>query len=256
MKKYFISITVLSTILYFILIWMIIYRLDLHHFKTAIFSERIVSIITNSVVAATVAAACALLFSIPSSYALSRWNFRLKSSIDAILELPLLISPAALGAVILLFLQTDLGKIIQDYTVEIIFTFYGIILAQFLSVLGMGIRLLKSVVDEIPTRYEQVARTLGASPFQSFLSVTLPLMKKGILSSYLIMWAKAFGEFGATLMVAGVLPFKTETIPTAIFLSLSGADIQQTIFLIFVILSVSLIILLLSRWIMKEKLHD
>ncbi len=101
--------------------------------------------------------------------------------------------------------------------------------------------------DDIPVRYESAARSLGASSFYAFYSVTLPLARKGLLSTTLLIWAKAMGEFGASITLAGTMSFKTETLPTAIFMQLASADIEGAMSLIFIMLVVGLSALFLGR---------
>ncbi|MFN3505670.1 MAG: ABC transporter permease [Caldimicrobium sp.] len=177
---------------------------------------------------------------LPSAYALSRFDFKGKYFIDTILELPMIVSPAALGAMILIFFNTPFGLWVQNNFVQFIFTPYGIILAQFITTAGIATRLIKAALDEIPQRYEEVACSLGTSPFIAFLTITLPLSRKGIIAASILTWAKAVGEFGATIMVAGTMAMKTETLPIAIFMKLSMADIEGTVVLIMILISLGI----------------
>jgi molybdate transport system permease protein len=152
----------------------------------------------------------------------------------------MIVSPAALGAMLLIFFNNPLGLWIQDHGVQFVFTSYGIILAQFVTVCGVATRLIKAAMDEIPTRYEAVARTLGASPLKAFLTITLPLTRRGIYAAAILSWAKALGEFGATITIAGSMAMRTETLPVAIFMRLSSAEIEGTVVLIIVLLAIGL----------------
>lgn len=232
-----------------------LYHLDLNYFFKSFSEKRILSALWLSISAASIATVLALIFSIPTGYALSRYNFFLKPVADVLLELPVLISPAALGALLLIFLQTPPGLIIREYLVEIVYTFGGIILAQFISVLGICTRMIKSTFDEITPRYENIARTLGATPVQCFFRVSLPLAKNGIFYAGLLTWAKAIGEFGATITLAGSIPMKTETLPTAIYMKLSTADVKGVVVLIVLLLTMSLTILIAARFTVKKN-HD
>jgi molybdate transport system permease protein len=102
-------------------------------------------------------------------------------------------------------------------------------------------------MDEISPRYEAVARSLGATPWRAFRTVTLPLCLRGIIAAGILVWAKALGEFGATITVAGSMAFRTETLPTAIYLRLATADIEGTVSLILLLLILGLGTLLLAR---------
>lgn len=137
-----------------------------------------------------------------------------------------------------------------------VYTFSGIVLAQFITVLGICTRLMKAVFDEIPVRYENIARTLGASPRQAFFKISLPLAKKGLLSAIILTWAKAVGEFGATITVAGSMAMKTETLPTAIFMKLSMADIKGTVMIILILFGISMSLLIFTRYLLRNKQYD
>lgn len=203
-----------------------------------ILSERTVFSIKISVMAATIASLLALIIAIPAAYALSRFDFRGRLIIDTILELPMIVSPAALGAMLLIFFNNPVGTWIQNHYVQFVFTLYGIILAQFITTVGVATRLIKAAMDEIPHRYEDVARSLGATPLKAFLTITLPLSGNGILAASVLTWAKAIGEFGATITLAGSMAMKTETLPVAIFMRLATADIEGTVALILILVSI------------------
>jgi len=210
-------------------------------------SERTLFSIRLSVVAATLSTLLSILIAVPSAFALSRYDFPGKRAVDTILELPMIVSPAALGAMLLIFFNNPLGLWIQDHGAQFVFTFYGIVLAQFVTICGVSTRFIKAAMDEIPARYEAVARTLGASPAKAFLTITLPLSKRGVIAASILSWAKALGEFGATITIAGSMAMKTETLPIAIFMRLSSAEIEGTVVLILILVSIGLSILYAVR---------
>lgn len=225
-------------VIYAGLVLSLFYFWDGSLFVKAILSERTLFSIKISLFAATIATFLSVIIALPAAYALSRFDFIGKDIIDTILELPMIVSPAALGAMLLIFFNNPLGELIQKSCVQFVFTQYGIILAQFITTLGVATRLIKAAMDEIPHRYEGVARSLGATPVTTFFTVTLPLCKKGIIAAIVLAWAKAIGEFGATITVAGSMAIKTETLPVAIFMKLASADIEGTVALIFVLVSI------------------
>jgi len=188
-----------------------------------------------SLIAATIATFFAVIIGLPSAYALSRFEFMGKRIVDTFLEIPMIISPIALGASFLVFFNTPLGELIQRKGILFVFEVPGIILAQFASIAGLATRLMKASLDEISPRYEAVARSLGSSSWQAFYRITLPLSFKGLLASVILSWAKAFGEFGATVTIAGAMPGKTETMPIAIFTALASANIEKAIVLILIL---------------------
>ena len=205
-----------------------------------------------SIITATLAMLLAVAIGLPSAYALSRFQFPGKKLVDTLLELPLIMSPVALGAALLVFFNTPFGNLIQEKGILFIFEFPGIVLAQFATIAGLATRLMKTALDEISPRYEAVARSLGSSPWEAFRKITLPLSLRGILSAMILCWAKAVGEFGATVTLAGTMAFKTETMPIAIFMSLASADIPKTIILILILAGIGLTALYAVRLVEKR----
>lgn len=239
-KRVCVLFAFLTFLLYAGLIVSLFYFFRKDAFVDVIFSKRVMYSIRLSLMAATVAALFSFCVAIPAAYALSRYKIMGKDLIDTILELPMVISPAALGAMILIFFNNPLGNWIQEHTIQFVFAVPGIIIAQFATTAGIAARMLRAVMDEVPKKYEDVAYSLGASPLRAFFTITLPLCKKGIIASAILTWAKALGEFGATITVAGSMAKRTETMPTAIFLKLASADIKGTVILIFILLAIGL----------------
>lgn len=229
--------------------------LDAGAVRTAVQSERTLFSVRLSLVAATLAATLALLFAVPAAYALSRYRFRGRELVDTILEFPIIVSPAALGAMLLIFFNNPLGEWIQNNVVRFVFAFAGIVLAQFVTVLGVAVRLLKTSFDEVPVELETVARTLGATPWYAWFTVTLPVARRGLIAAFILAWAKALGEFGATIMVAGTMAMRTETLPVAIYLRLASADIEGTVALILVLVSIGLVALYATRRLLGKAVH-
>jgi len=229
--------------------------LELPTLRLTLASTRTLFSIQLSLVGATIAAFLAILLAAPAAYALSRYRFRFREVIDTILEFPIIVSPAALGAILLIFFNNPLGEWIQDHAVRFVFTFAGVVLAQFITILGVAVRLLKTSFDEVPLELETVARSLGATPRRAFFTVALPLARRGLLAAFILSWAKALGEFGATIMVAGTMAMRTETLPIAIFMRLASADIEGTVALILVLVATGLAALSLSRWLLGKVAH-
>ncbi len=242
-------------ILYAILILSLIGFFEAGNFMETLFSRRVLFSIRLSLIAATIATVLSVAIGLPAAYAISRYNFRGKQVIDSVLEIPMILSPVSLGAVILLFFNTSLGEWVQNNIMIFVFEVSGIVLAQFVTTAGIATRLIKTSLDEIPLRYEAVARSLGATPLQVFLTVTIPLARRGIIAAAILSWAKAIGEFGATIMVAGSMAMKTETIPVAIFMRLSSADITGTIVMILILLVIGMSVLSAVRFLGLPR-HD
>jgi molybdate transport system permease protein len=218
-------------------------------------SRRVWFSLRLSLGAATLATALALLLALPAAYALSRHRFRGQGAVETVLEFPLIVSPAALGAALLIFFANPLGAWLQENTIHVVFTLAGVVLAQFVTILGVAVRMLKVAFDEVPHELETVARSLGAGPGHVFRTVTLPLARRGLVASLVLVWAKALGEFGATLMVAGSMAMRTETLPIAIFMRLSTADIEGTVALILLLVCLGLGALYLARRLLRSPGH-
>lgn len=210
-------------------------------------SAELIFAIKLTLLTATISSILALAVSIPASYVLSRCRFPFRDAVDALLYLPIVLSPIALGAMLLIFFNTPPGRLWEERVMRVVFEVPGIVAAQFIVVVGLAISLVKSTFDGIDPVYESIARTLGATRFQAFTRVLLPLAKRGILAAFLLTWARAVGEFGATVTLAGATTMKTETLPVAIFLSFASADVHRACVLILIALSLSLGVLFLVR---------
>jgi molybdate transport system permease protein len=133
--------------------------------------------------------------------------------------------------------------LLSNLGVTLPFTVAGVILAQFTVIIAISIRMLKATFEQISPRQEQVARLLGCSAFGSFLHVTLPMARRGILAAIILTWARAIGEFGATVMVAGTARGQTATLPSSIYLAMSMADLPKAVTLVMILISISLLVL-------------
>jgi molybdate transport system permease protein len=241
-----------SSVLFFLFIFALLVVVamlsytDWNTFLSAIISEDVVFAIKLSLLTATITTVIALLIAIPAAYTISKTEFKGKDLVDSMLDLPVVISPIALGAALLIFFSSPLGAGIND-NFKIVFGIPGILLAQIVVVTGLAIRLLKSTFDGIDPRYEQVGRTLGCNKIEAFFRVTIPLAKNGLIAAAILTWARAIGEFGATVTLAGATAMKTETLPIAIYLSLASANINKAIALTFILIFISLIALLIIR---------
>jgi molybdate transport system permease protein len=231
---------VLILLIYGGLIASLFYYLDTASLLRALGTQRLVAAITLSLLAATLATAISVTIAIPAAYGLSRYRFRGRRVIDTLLELPIIVSPAALGAMLLIFFTNPVGDWIQQNVMQFVFTFAGVVLAQFVTTVGIATRFIKTALDEVPSRYEAVGRSLGATPWQAFTRLTLPLARRGIVAAIVLTWAKAMGEFGATITLAGTMAMRTETLPIAIYMNLASAEIEATVVLIVIMLIIGL----------------
>ncbi len=184
-------------------------------------------------------------FAIPVSYGIVRTDFKGKEVINMILDIPIALPPVVSGvALLLLFGTTAFGDFLASLGLKFVFTVKGIILAQFFVNVPYMIRVLKSTILDIDPRIEFVSRTLGCNKLQSFFKVTLPLAKNGLVASIVITWARALGEFGAALMLAGATRMRTETLPVSLFLNMSCGDLKLGLAAASILIIISILSLL------------
>ncbi|WP_426735500.1 molybdate ABC transporter permease subunit [Myxococcus faecalis] len=170
----------------------------------------------------TVAAVATLVILPPGvavAYALSRWRGPGRGVVDTVLALPLVLPPTAVGLVLLELLGREgpLGRVLDAMGVEVVFTPGAVVLASAVMAFPLLVRSARSGFEEVDPRLVAVARTLGDSRTRAFFRVTLPLAWRGVVVGALLAFSRALGEFGATVLVAGNIPGRTQTLSLAIF---------------------------------------
>ncbi len=200
-----------------------------------------------SLATATASSLLATTIAIPVAYLLSRYRFPGKALLDTLLDLPIVLSPIALGALLLVFFRTAPGQLVESVFGPFVFEVRGIVLAQLVVVVGLAIRLLKATFDGIDPEFEHLARTLGYDRVRVFFRVLLPMATPGLVATLMLVWGRAIGEFGATMMLAGATTMKTETLPVAIQLNFEAADISSAMMFIALLLLISFGVLVAVR---------
>ena len=150
---------------------------------------------------------------------LARYRGPGKEAIETVLSLPLVLPPTAVGILLLRALARRglLGTLLGDLGIEIVFTWKAVLLATMVMSFPLLVRSARTAFEEVDPRLVGIARTLGCGPARAFFRVTLPLAWRGILAGSVLAFSRALGEFGATVMVAGNIPGRTQTLPLAIF---------------------------------------
>jgi molybdate transport system permease protein len=169
---------------------------------------------------ATVATIFAIPFAVLAAYALARWKFPGKLALDSVLHLPLVMPPVVTGYLLLLTFgkQGAVGKLLYDlFGITFSFRWTGAALACGVMGFPLMLRAIRLSFDSIDRRLETAAGTLGANPAWTFVLVTLPLALPGIIVGAILCFAKALGEFGATITFVSNIPGETQTIPSAIY---------------------------------------
>jgi len=218
----------------------------------AFLDKDVQSAILLSLFTASIAATIGLIVAIPSAYFLARYQTWAKNIIDGILDVPVILSPIALGTALLLFFRTQPGKWIETHLIQFVFEVPGIVLAQFFLAFALSVRVLKTSFESIDIRLEQVARFLGCSQWQAFSGVTLPMARGGLIAAFILSWARAVGDFGASVTLAGAVRGKTETIPVSIYLNLASVRIEKAVALMIMIVVLAGIVLISIRMLTRK----
>jgi molybdate transport system permease protein len=180
---------------------------------------------------------------VPCGFILSRYNFPGLVLIDTLVDIPIVLPPLVSGLALLILFGPILGNALVHLGLGVVFSARGVVVAQWFIATPFAIKTFKQAFDAIDPRLENVARTLGYSPAEVFLRVTMPLAKGGILGGLTMAWSRALGEFGATAMLAGITRMKTETLSVAIFLNMTIGDMQFAIATAVIMLLVALILM-------------
>lgn len=153
------------------------------------------------------------------AWALARKRFRGRLLLDTLVSLPLVMPPVATGLVLLTLFAPfgPIGRVLARAGVQVVFTWKGVVLAMTVMGLPLFVRTVRAGFEQVDHRYEAAASTLGAGPLRVFLTVTLPLARPAVIGGAVLGFARAIGEFGATIMVAGSIPGSTRTLAVAIY---------------------------------------
>jgi molybdate transport system permease protein len=185
-------------------------------------------------------------FGLGTAWLLARYDWPGKSFLETVITLPLVMPPVATGLILLeLFGNNGIGGFFHRHLgFDVIFTWRAVLLALGVMSFPLLVRSARVAFEEVNPRLEQIARTLGAGNLRVFLTISVPLASRGILSGMLLAFARALGEFGATIMVAGNIPGRTSTLSLTIFQSVQ--DFQDTE--AFRLLGVSVVFAFVAVW--------
>ncbi|HSF38399.1 MAG TPA: molybdate ABC transporter permease subunit [Thermoanaerobaculia bacterium] len=203
-------------------------------------------VVTFTVGVATLATVLILPPGLGVAWLLARRRFPGKSLVETLVALPLVMPPVATGLLLLKLLgrRGPLGQFLSRLDLDVVFTWRGVVVAMAVMSFPLLVRGARVAFEEVNPRLEQIARTLGASDSRVFLTITLPLAARGVLGGALLAFARALGEFGATILVAGNIPGKTQTLSLSIYsLVQLGRDAEA-----FRLLGISAVIAFAAVW--------
>ncbi|WP_373979739.1 molybdate ABC transporter permease subunit [Achromobacter sp. JD417] len=182
-----------------------------------------------------------------AAYCLSRWRWPGRDLLDAILTLPLVLPPTVLGYYLLVLLgrRGIIGETLAAWGIELVFTWQGAVVAASVVAFPLVFKSARAAFESVDGQLENAARVLGVGEAGVFFRVTLPLAARGIVAGVLLAFARALGEFGATLMIAGNLPGRTQTLSVAIYEAVQAGD-DATANMLVLVTSVTCIVVLLA----------
>ena len=219
-------------------------------------SAETASALAVSVRVAVLATVLNALIGIPLAYLLARRRFWGRSLLDLLVTLPLVLPPAVTGyyLIVLLGRRGWFGAPLYAWTGwTITFTWYAAVVASTVMALPLLVRTARAAIESVDPDLERAAFTLGRSRWRTALEVTLPLARRGILAGLVLAFARALGEFGATLMLAGNIPGKTTTVPLAIYTAVQTGESGDALVLVAALTALSCLVLLAAgrlggRW--------
>lgn len=179
---------------------------------------------------ATIATAVATVLGIAIAYLLAKTKFRGRAFVEAVVTLPIVIPPTVMGYFLLtaLGVNSPFGRAWENVTGSaIVFTPTAAVIAATIAALPFVVRASRAAIEEVDDRAEAAMRVAGHPEWKVALLVTFPLARRGILAGVALAGARALGEFGATVMIAGNIPGRTQTLPIAVFDSVQAGDIDQ-----------------------------
>jgi len=212
-------------------------------------SVEAVSALGLSIRVAIVATILNALIGIPVAYLLARRTFRGRALVDLLVTLPLVLPPTVTGyyLIVLLGRRGWLGAPVYALTGwSVAFTWYAAVIAATVMALPLLVRTARAAIESVDRELERAAFTLGRSEWRTALEVTLPLARNGIIAGLVLAFARALGEFGATLMLAGNIPGKTATVPLAIYTAVQTGETSEALALVGLLTLLSCAVLVLA----------
>lgn len=189
------------------------------------------------------------------AWLLARGRFPGRVLVDTLISLPLVMPPVATGLVLLALVapRGPIGSLLGRVGIDVVFTWRAVVLAMAVMGLPLLVRTVRAGLEQVDHRYEAAAATLGAGPLRAFLTVTLPLARPAVLAGAVLGFARALGEFGATIMIAGSIPGSTRTLAVAIYSFAETGRDRDAAVLVAVSATIAFIALATSNWISSRQ---
>jgi len=193
-------------------------------------------------------------FGIALAWLFARKEWPLKSAVETVVLLPLVMPPVSTGLILLKIFgrRSPLGQWLYNRGVEIVFNWKGVLIAMAVMSFPLLVRSVRTSFSEVNPRLEQIAATLGASGLRIFFVITVPLAYKGIVAGALLAFSRALGEFGATILLAGNIPRRTQTLSLAIFNFVQTGNDTDAYTLLGITVVLAFVFVWCSEWLLRS----
>jgi molybdate transport system permease protein len=193
-------------------------------------------------------------FGIALAWLFARKEWPLKSALETIVLLPLVMPPVSTGLILLKIFgrRSPVGQWLYERGVEIVFNWKGVLIAMAVMSFPLLVRSVRTSFSEVNPRFEQIAATLGASSLRIFFVITIPLAYKGIIAGALLAFSRALGEFGATILLAGNIPGKTQTLSLAIYSFVQLGKDSEAYTLLGITVALAFLFVWCSEWLLRS----
>jgi molybdate transport system permease protein len=193
-------------------------------------------------------------FGIVLAWLFARKEWPLKSVVETVVLLPLVMPPVSTGLILLKIFgrRSPVGQWLYERGVEIVFNWKGVLIAMAVMSFPLLVRSVRTSFSEVNPRLEQIAATLGASAVKIFFVVTIPLAYRGIIAGALLAFSRALGEFGATILLAGNIPGKTQTLSLAIYNFVQLGKDSEAYILLGITVALAFLFVWCSEWLLRS----
>jgi len=228
---------------------------SVNDFTEALAKPEIQAAFRLTILTCTVAAILSVVVATPLAYLLTRFQFPGRVVIDTLVDIPIVLPPLVLGLSLLILFHLPIGPngweleawLRDDIGFPVTYRWPAVILAQFAVACAFAVRTMCVTFEQINPRAEDVARTLGCTRSQAFVSIALPQARRGMIAAFTIAWARALGEFGPILVFAGATRMKTEVLSTTVFLELSIGQLDAAVAVSLLMVAMAVVVLVILR---------
>jgi molybdate transport system permease protein len=188
------------------------------------------------------------------AWLLARKQWPGKALVETLVALPIIMPPVATGLLLLRFLgrRGPGGALLESWGLEVVFTWRAVVLAMAVMSFPLLVRSARIAFEGVDREFEDAARDLGARPWRVFLSITMPLAAHGVIAGIVLAFARGLGEFGATILVAGMIPGQTMTLPTAIYHEIQLGRDDEAFALLGISVTIAFGAIAISEWLLRR----